>query len=60
MTFKHTIFINNLPRVPFDGKPSDEFLASGKAQDLIVWGEGEIRMQIPPITPTIILIGKFV
>lgn len=58
MIFKHIIFINDLPRVQFDGKPSDESLAPVKAQDLIVWGGGEIRTQIPPITPSIILIRK--
>ena len=58
MMFKCIIFINNLPRVQCDGKPSDELLSPGKTQNLIVWGGVEIRTRIPCITPTIILIRE--
>lgn len=58
MAFKHIAFINNLPRVQFDGRCSDELLASRKAPVLIIWGGEEIRTRILHITPAVILMKE--
>lgn len=47
-----------MPGAQVGGRPSDELLVPGKAQDWIIWGGGERRTQIPPITPTTILMRE--